>query len=161
MPKEPIKISELTPATSLLGFATLGYKMVDGEKTSVQLDLSHDQTAYENTVEATRNATEAAGKANKAATDADNKMTQMSKEVNQALADVSDATAEANVAAGEADQARISLAESVQQKLAEVDNKMLTVQDGKTPQIAIGTVTPGSTPSASLTDDGVDIAGNP
>ena len=53
MPKEPIKISELTPATSLLGFATLGYKMVDGEKTSVQLDLSHVQTAYENTVEAT------------------------------------------------------------------------------------------------------------
>ena len=83
MPKEPIKISELTPATSLVGFVTLGYKIVNGKKTSVQLDLSHVQTAYENTVEAARKATEAAGKANKAATDADGTMARISEEVNQ------------------------------------------------------------------------------
>lgn len=74
MAKKRIKISELTPATSLVGFVTLGYKIVNGKKTSVQLDLSHVQTAYENTVEATRKATEAAGKADKAATDADGTM---------------------------------------------------------------------------------------
>lgn len=88
MPKEPIKISELTPATSLVGFVTLGYKIVNGKKTSVQLDLSHVQTAYENTVEATRKATEAAGKANKAATDADNTVAHLSEEVNQMVTDV-------------------------------------------------------------------------
>ena len=88
MAKKKIKISELTPATSLAGFSTIGYRVVDGKKTSVRLDLSYVQTAYEKTVEATGNATEAAGKANKAATDADNKMTQMSAEVNQMVTDV-------------------------------------------------------------------------
>lgn len=81
--------------------------------------------------------------------------------MNQALANVSDAAVEANAAAGDADQARISLAESVERKLTEVDNKMLTVQDGKTPQFSIGTVSSGTTPSASLTDDGMDDIGNP
>lgn len=81
------KISELTPATSLAGFSTLGYKIVDGKKTSVQLDLSHVQTAYEKTVEATGKANEAAGKANKAATDANEKMIQLSQEVNQLKTD--------------------------------------------------------------------------
>ncbi|WP_099465558.1 hypothetical protein [Parabacteroides provencensis] len=88
-------------------------------------------------------------------------MTRISQEVSQALVNVSDATVDANTAAGNADQARISLAESVQQKLTEVDNKMLTVQDGKTTQFGIGTVESGTTPSATLTDDGTDEAGNP
>lgn len=96
-----------------------------------------------------------------AAKRADEKMVQISTEVNQALANVSDAVVDANAAVGDADQARISLAESVQQKLTEVDNKMLTVQDGKTPQFSIGTVSSGTTPSASLTDDGMDDIGNP
>ena len=88
MAKKKIKISELSPATSLAGFSTLGYKIVDGKKTSVQLDLSHVQTAYEKTVEATGKANEAAGKANKAATDANAQMVQMSEEVNQMVTDV-------------------------------------------------------------------------
>lgn len=67
MAKKKIKISELSPATSLAGFSTLGYKIVDGKKTSVRLDLSHVQTAYEKTVDATKDANEAAGKADKAA----------------------------------------------------------------------------------------------
>lgn len=88
MPKEPIKISELTPATSLAGFSTLGYKFVDGKKTSVQLDLSYVQTAYENTVEATGKANDAAGKADKAATDADATMAQISQEASLKMTDL-------------------------------------------------------------------------
>lgn len=88
MPKEPIKISELTPATSLAGFYTLGYKIVDGGKKSVRLDLSYVQKAYENTVDATKKATEAAGKANKAASDANATMTQISQEASQKMTDL-------------------------------------------------------------------------
>lgn len=96
-----------------------------------------------------------------AAARADEKLVQISQDVNQAITDTEEANARADMAAGEADQARISLSESVQQKLTEVDNKMLTVQDGKTSQFEIGTVENGSIPSASLTDNGTDVSGNP
>lgn len=85
MRTEKRKISDLTPATSLAGFSTIGYKIADGKKTSVQLDLSHVQTAYESTVEATRKANEATGKADKAATDANNTMARISADVSREL----------------------------------------------------------------------------
>lgn len=88
-------------------------------------------------------------------------MVQIGRQVNEAIADTEEAGDRADTSAGEADQARISLSESVQQKLTEVDNKLLTVQDGKTTQFEIGTVKSGTTPSASLTDNGIDAAGNP
>lgn len=72
MSKKRIKISELTAASSLAGFYTLGYKLVDGERTSVKLDLSYVQTAYQNTVDATGKANEATVAANTAAEKANN-----------------------------------------------------------------------------------------
>lgn len=96
-----------------------------------------------------------------AAVEVREEMVQLSQEVNLALADVGQATKDADAAASSADQACITLAESVQQKLTEVDHKMLTVQDGKTTQFEIGTVESGAVPSASLTDNGLDPAGNP
>lgn len=88
MAKKKIKISELTPASSLAGFSALGYKVIDGKKTSVRLDLSYVQTAYQNTVDATGKANEAAGKANKAAGDANAKMAQISQEASQKMTDL-------------------------------------------------------------------------
>lgn len=83
-----VMISELTPASSLAGFYTLGYKNTDGKRDSVKMDLSYVQTAYQNTVDATKKATEAAGKANKAASDADATMAQITQEANQKMTDL-------------------------------------------------------------------------
>lgn len=99
--------------------------------------------------------------ATEAAAEVARQMSQISKDVSLVLADTEEAGGRADTAAGEADQARISLAESVQRKLTEVDNRMLLVQDGKTPQFEIGIVKSGPTASASLTDNGVDAEGNP
>ncbi|RHO73429.1 hypothetical protein DW083_06165 [Parabacteroides sp. AF48-14] len=94
MAKKRIKISEMTPATSLVGFVSLGYKFINGKKTSVQLDLSYVQTAYEKTVEATGNANTAAGKADKAAKDADGKMAQITEDANKKMTDLRQLEAE-------------------------------------------------------------------
>lgn len=102
MAKKKIKISELTPANSLVGFSTIGYKVIDGKKTSVRLDLSYVQTAYQNTIDATKKATEAAGKANKAASDADATMTQISQDVSEKTADFVSIKADAKEAIGKA-----------------------------------------------------------
>lgn len=88
MAKNRIKISELTPSTSLAGFSTIGYRVIDGKKTSVRLDLSYVQTAYQNTIDATGKANEAAGKANKAAADANATMIQISQDVSQKMTDL-------------------------------------------------------------------------
>lgn len=88
MSKKRIKVSELTPAASLAGFYTLGYKLVDGESTSVKFDLSYVQTAYQNTVEATFKANKAADAANKAASDANTKMSQITQEATQTMTDL-------------------------------------------------------------------------
>lgn len=111
MAKKRIKISELTPANSLAGFSTLGYKVIDGKKTSVRLDLSYVQTAYQNTIDATGKANEAAGKANKAAADANTKMTQISQDVSQAIRDTNTAKDNANTAAGNANDEAANLEE--------------------------------------------------
>lgn len=96
-----------------------------------------------------------------AAAEVREQMVQISQKVNETIADTEEARDRADLSANEADQARISLAESVQRKLTEVDNKLLTVQDGKTTQFEIGTVKSGTVPSASLTDNGTDTDGNP
>lgn len=96
-----------------------------------------------------------------AAAEVRKEMAQISQKVNETIADTEEARDRADLSANEADQARISLAESVQRKLTEVDNKLLTVQDGKTTQFEIGTVKSGTVPSASLTDNGTDTDGNP
>ena len=102
MPKEPIKISELTPATSLTGFSTIGYKIVDGKKTSVKLDLSYVQEAYEKTIDATNKANEAIANTNKAKEEANAKMEQIEQEANQKIADLT--TFEATAKEQEADR---------------------------------------------------------
>lgn len=99
--------------------------------------------------------------ATEAADEVREQMSQISQEASQAIADTEDVRGRADTAAEDADQARISLAESVERKLIEVDNRMLLVQDGKTTQFEIGTVESGATPSASLTDNGTDADGNP
>lgn len=97
-----------------------------------------------------------------AAARADEKLVQISQDVNLAIADTEEARDRASTSAENADQARIVLSENVEQKLQEVDNMLLTIQDGKTTQFEIGTVeTSGSTSSASLTDNGTDVSGNP
>lgn len=88
-------------------------------------------------------------------------MIKISQDVSQAIADTEEIRDRADTAAEDADQTRISLAESVERKLTEVDNRMLLVQDGKTTQFEIGTVESGATPSALLTDNGTDADGNP
>lgn len=88
MATKKIKISELTPATSLVGFYTLGYKLADGKKTSVRLDLGYVQTAYEKTAEATKNAEKATDAANKAAGDANTQMARISQEASQKMTDL-------------------------------------------------------------------------
>ena len=102
MPKEPIKISELTPATSLTGFSTIGYKIVDGKKTSVKLDLSYVQEAYEKTIDATNKANEAIANTNKDKEEANAKMEQIEQEANQKIADLT--TFEATAKEQEADR---------------------------------------------------------
>ena len=64
-------------------------------------------------------------------------------QISQISQDASAAIEAANTAAGNAQDA--------------ADN----VQDGKTTQFEIGTVESGAAPSASLTDNGVDVTGNP
>lgn len=76
----------------------------------------------------------------KPATDA---AAEVRKEMAQISQDASAAIEAANTAAGNAQDA--------------ADN----VQDGKTTQFEIGTVESGAAPSASLTDNGVDVTGNP
>lgn len=112
MPKEPIKISELTPATSLAGFYTLGYKIVDGGKKSIRLDLSYVQTAYDNTVDAISKANQATAAANKAAADANTTMAQISQEASQKMTDLRQL--EATVS--EQEEARVNFYTQVQAK---------------------------------------------
>lgn len=83
-----VMISELTPASSLAGFYTLGYKNTDGKRDSVKLDLSYVQKAYENTVDATGKANKATDAANKAASAANTTMAQISQEVSQKMTDL-------------------------------------------------------------------------
>lgn len=94
MANKKIKVSELTPANSLAGYSALGYKIVNGKKTSVRLDLSYVQTAYEKTIEATVKADKATESANKAAQDANAKMTQITQEANQKITDLRQLEAE-------------------------------------------------------------------
>ena len=54
-----IKVSDLASATSLKGYYAFGYKLVNGQNTSMKLDLGYIQDAYEKTIEATANASEA------------------------------------------------------------------------------------------------------
>ena len=63
-------ISELAPADSLTGLYTIGYKVVNGVRTSVKAGLGMIQTAYENMLAATT-------KANTAATNADTSRTKL------------------------------------------------------------------------------------
>lgn len=71
MPKRKIRISDLTLADSLKGLFTIGYKVVDGVKTSVRVGLEYIQVAYEDVVKATNDAIAAAKTALNAATAAD------------------------------------------------------------------------------------------
>ena len=66
MGRKRIKVSELTPATSLAGYYAFGYKLINGQRTSVKLDLSYVQEGYEKTVDATLKAHEAIDGINKA-----------------------------------------------------------------------------------------------
>ncbi|WP_018667553.1 phage upper tail fiber protein [Bacteroides gallinarum] len=59
MPIKKKKISELTLADSLKGLYTIGYKVVDGVKTSVKVGLEYIQAAYEDVVKATNDAKQA------------------------------------------------------------------------------------------------------
>ena len=71
MPKRKIRISDLTLADSLKGLYTIGYKVVDGVKTSVRVGLEYIQVAYEDVVQATNDAIAASKTALNAATTAD------------------------------------------------------------------------------------------
>ena len=159
------KISELPLIKSLIGLYTIG---VDAANNSGKVSLEWLQNAYENVLTAITNANKAttiantaADIANKAATNADSRMVQISENVNLVIADTEEARDRANTATGEADAARVSLSESVQQKLTEVDNKMLTVKDGKTPVLDVGNVQSGEKASASVVPAGEDSGGNP
>ena len=50
MPSIKKKISELPLADSLKGLYTIGYKIIDGIKTSVKVSLEDIQTAYKDVV---------------------------------------------------------------------------------------------------------------
>ena len=133
MAKEPIKISELTPATSLTGFSTIGYKIVDGKKTSVKLDLSYVQEAYEKTVDATEKANEAIANTNKAKDEANAKMEQIEQEANQKIADLT--TFETTAKEQEADRV-----DAEKKRKAEEGIRKPTKQPGAQPRNCVNRV---------------------
>lgn len=67
------KISELPLADSLKGLYTIGYKIIDGIKTSVKVSLEDIQTAYQDVVNAIKKSEEATSNANNAAVIAEEK----------------------------------------------------------------------------------------
>lgn len=73
MPLIKKKISELPLADSLKGLYTIGYKIIDGIKTSVKVSLEDIQTAYQDVVNAIKKSEEATRNANNAATTANEK----------------------------------------------------------------------------------------
>lgn len=124
--------------------------------------LAEEKAALANTAAGNANtAAEAAntakGNADKAASDANTAATLANEKA--VLADT--AAVLANTAKDNADAARVSLSDSVQHKLTEVDNKMLTVKDGKTPVLDVGNVQSGEKASASVVPAGEDSGGNP
>ena len=68
-----IKISELPLVESLKGLYTIGYKIIDGIKTSVKVSLEDIQTAYQDVVNAVKNSEVATKNANTAASNANEK----------------------------------------------------------------------------------------
>lgn len=75
MPLIKKKISEFPLADSLKGLYTIGYKIIDGIKTSVKVSLEDIQTAYQDVVNAIKKSEEATGNANNAAVTAEEKAT--------------------------------------------------------------------------------------
>jgi hypothetical protein len=73
MPLRKKKISELPLADSLKGLYTIGYKIIDGIKTSVKVSLEDIQTAYQDIVNAIKKSEEATRNANNAAVTANEK----------------------------------------------------------------------------------------
>lgn len=73
MPLRKKKISELPLVESLKGLYTIGYKIIDGIKTSVKVSLEDIQIAYQDVVNAIKKSEEAAKNANNAATTANEK----------------------------------------------------------------------------------------
>lgn len=73
MPLIKKKISELPLADSLKGLYTIGYKIIDGIKTSVKVNLEDIQTAYQDVVNAIKKSEEATSNANNAAVTANEK----------------------------------------------------------------------------------------
>ena len=73
MPLIKKKISELPLADSLKGLYTIGYKIIDGIKTSVKVSLEDIQTAYQDVVNAIKKSEEATSNANNAASNAEEK----------------------------------------------------------------------------------------
>lgn len=73
MPLIKKKISELPLADSLKGLYTIGYKIIDGIKTSVKVSLEDIQTAYQDVVNAIKKSEEASKNANNAAVTANEK----------------------------------------------------------------------------------------
>ena len=73
MPLIKKKISELPLADSLKGLYTIGYKIIDGIKTSVKVSLEDIQTAYQDIVNAIKKSEEATRNANNAAVTANEK----------------------------------------------------------------------------------------
>ena len=73
MPIKKIKISELPLVESLKGLYTIGYKIIDGIKTSVKVSLEDIQTAYQDVVNAVKNSEVATKNANTAASNANEK----------------------------------------------------------------------------------------
>jgi hypothetical protein len=71
MPLIKKKISELPLADSLKGLYTIGYKIIDGIKTSVKVSLEDIQTAYQDVVNAIKKSEEATRNANNAALNAE------------------------------------------------------------------------------------------
>lgn len=75
MPLIKKKISEFPLADSLKGLYTIGYKIIDGIKTSVKVSLGDIQTAYQDVVNAIKKSEEATSNANNAAVTAEEKAT--------------------------------------------------------------------------------------
>lgn len=75
MPLIKKKISEFPLADSLKGLYTIGYKIIDGIKTSVKVSLEDIQTAYLDVVNAIKKSEEATSNANNAAVTAEEKAT--------------------------------------------------------------------------------------
>lgn len=73
MPSKKIKISELPLVESLKELYTIGYKIIDGIKTSVKVSLEDIQTAYQDVVNAVKNSEVATKNANTAASNANEK----------------------------------------------------------------------------------------